>query len=178
VIVILDYGCNWILARRRLGVQNIYALPLTDLAVEQLKPVKVLLKEIKVVDSMNNALRIVTGHIHEWNNVWDNVICNVEHSYDTILILSATRKHSKVKVQAYEESTGYRSCVQELIPRRLGGLTGARLNLIWRGANGYKQLRPGMRRLEHLSMTLFLEPVARLAARSSLEKAQQYFLWR
>jgi hypothetical protein len=27
-------------------------------------------------------------------------------------------------------------------------------------------------------MTLFLEPVARLAARASLEKAQQDFLWR
>jgi hypothetical protein len=83
VIVISDDGWSCILAWRQLGVQNIYALPLTDLAVEQLKPVKVLLKEIKVFNSMNNALRIVTGHIHEWNNVWENFICNVEHSYDT-----------------------------------------------------------------------------------------------
>jgi hypothetical protein len=128
VIVISGDGWRWILAWRQLGVQNIYALPLTDLAVEQLKHVKVLLKEIKVVDSINNALRIVTGHIHEWNNVWKNFICNVEHSYDTRLLLSATRKHSKVTVQAYEESTGYRCCVQELRHRRLGGLTGARLN--------------------------------------------------
>jgi hypothetical protein len=112
VIVILDDGWSWILAWRQLGVQNIYALPLTDLAVEQLKPVKVLINEIKVVDSMNNALRIVTGHIHKWKNVWKNFICNVEHSYDTRLVISATRKHSKAIVQAYEESTRYRCCVQ------------------------------------------------------------------
>jgi hypothetical protein len=62
------------LAWRQLGVKNIYALPLTEIAVEQLKTVKVLLKEIKVVDSMKNALRIVTGHIHEWNNIWKNFI--------------------------------------------------------------------------------------------------------
>jgi hypothetical protein len=74
VIVILDGGWSWILAWRQLGVQYIYALPLTDLAVEQLKPVKVLLKEIKVVDSLNNALRIVTGHVQEWNNVLENFI--------------------------------------------------------------------------------------------------------
>jgi hypothetical protein len=61
VIVISDYGWSWILAWRQLGVQNIYALPLIDLAVEQLKPSKVLLKEIKVVDSMNTALQIVTA---------------------------------------------------------------------------------------------------------------------
>jgi hypothetical protein len=72
---------------------------------------------------------------------------NVEHSYDTILVLSVTLKHSKAIVQAYEESTGYMWCVQELRHRRLGGLTGAWLNLIWRCADGYKQLRPGMRRL-------------------------------
>jgi hypothetical protein len=76
---------------------------------------------------MNNSLRIVTVHRHEWNNVWKNFICNVEHSYDTILVLSATRKPSKAKVQAYEESTGCRCCVQELRQRRLGGLTGARM---------------------------------------------------
>jgi hypothetical protein len=149
VIVISDDGWSCILVWRQLGVQNIYALPLPDIAVEQLKTNKVILKEIKVVDSMNNALQIVTGHIHEWNNAWKNFICNVEHSYDTRLVLSATRKHSKAIVQAYEESTVYRCCVQELRHRRLGGLTGARINLIWRGPVGYKQLRPGMRRLEH-----------------------------
>ena len=51
--------------------------------------------------------------------------------------------------------------------RRLGGLTGTQLNLIWRGADGYKQLQPGMKRLENLSLTLFLETFARLAARTS-----------
>jgi hypothetical protein len=168
VIVISDDGWSWIFAWRQLGVQNIYALPLTDVAVEQLKTVKVLLKEIKVVDSMNNALRIDTGHIHEWNNVWNSFICNVEHGYDTRLVLSDTRKHSKAIVKAYEESTGYRCFVQELRHRRLGVLTGARMNLIWRSPVGYKQLRPEMRRLEHRSMTLFMEPVARLAARASL----------
>jgi hypothetical protein len=114
VIVISDDGWSWILAWRQLGVQNIYALPSTDIKVEQLKTVKVLLKEIKVVDSMNNALRIVTGHIHEWNNVWNNFMCNVEHGYDTRFVLSATRKHLKAIVQSYEESTGYRCCVQDL----------------------------------------------------------------
>jgi hypothetical protein len=93
VIVISDDGWSWILVWRQLGVQYIYALPLTDLAVEQLKAIKVLLKEIKVVDSMNNALRIVTDHIHELNNVWNNFICNVDHSYDTILVLSAIQKN-------------------------------------------------------------------------------------
>jgi hypothetical protein len=122
VIVISDDGWSWILAWRQLGVKSIYTLPLTDLAVEQLKPAKVLLKEIKGVDSMNNALRIFTGHVHEWNHVWENFICNVEHSYDTRLILSATRKKSKAIVRAYEESTGYRCCVKEFRHRLLGDL--------------------------------------------------------
>jgi hypothetical protein len=59
VIVIADDGWSWVLAWRQFGVQNIYALPLTDIVVEQLKTVKVLLKEIKVVDSMNTALQML-----------------------------------------------------------------------------------------------------------------------
>ena len=84
----------------------------------------------------------MTGHVHEWNNAWENFI------YDARIFLSDTNKHSKAVVRAYEESTGYKCCVQELRHRSLGGIAGDRLNLIWRSDDGYKQLGPGTRRLE------------------------------
>ena len=64
VIVKLDDGCIWILERHQLGVQNIFALPLTELAVEQLNPVKGILGVIIVVNGMNNSLQFVTSHVH------------------------------------------------------------------------------------------------------------------
>ena len=89
------------------------------------------------------------------------------------MIQSDTCKHSKAVFCAYEESNGYKCCVQELIHRRFGGLTGAR---ICRGDDGYKQLQPEMIILENLSLTLFLEPVARLPEWASLDESKQNFL--
>ena len=86
----------------------------------------------------------MTGHVHEWNHTRKNLICNVKHSYYARFFLSATQKHSKAVVCEYEESTGYKCFVQELIYRRLGGLTGARLNLIWICDDSYKKPQPGM----------------------------------
>ena len=65
----------------QLGVINIFALPLIELAVEKLRSAKELLKEIIVVDVLINALLVVTGHVHEWNHTRKNLICNVKHSY-------------------------------------------------------------------------------------------------
>ena len=140
-------------------------LPLTELEVDQVKSVKGLLKEIIVVDSLNDYLIIVTGHLHEWNNTWNFFICNVNHSYYARIVLSATCKHSKAVVRAYEELTGYKCCVQELRHRHLGGLTGSQLHFNWIGADGYKKLEPEVRRLENRSLTFLFEPVAHLAAR-------------
>ena len=120
----------------------------------------------------------MTVHVHKQNNTWKNFLCNVKHSYYARIFLSATRKHSKAVVRAYKESAGYKCCVQELRYKSLGGLTGSQLNLIWRGADSYKQFQPGIRRLDNRSLTIFLEPVARLAAQASLEKYKQDFLWR
>ena len=50
--------------------------------------------------------------------------------------------------------------------------------MIWRGADGYKQLQPGMRILDNCSLTLFFETVASLSAWASLYNAKKYVLWR
>ena len=44
VIGILDDGWSWILAWLKLGVNNIFALPLTELEFEKLNSVKEILK--------------------------------------------------------------------------------------------------------------------------------------
>jgi hypothetical protein len=67
---------------------------------------------------------------------------------------------------------------QELRHPRLGGLTSARLILIWGGFGEYASFKPGRRTMIRTNLMAGIDTIARLAKRAASVTIKQGFMWK
>jgi hypothetical protein len=72
-------------------------------------------------------------------------------------------------LKALNQVSQLQSCFQDMQHRRLGGITSARLMIIWGGVGNPKTVKLATRNMESRSLSRFLEPAVGNASRGTLK---------
>jgi hypothetical protein len=178
VLVISDDGWSWALAWRQLGVLIFSCYPLFELARKQHLELSRHVPGLIKAQGLDSQTRIISGHIGSFTDHWKEFLTNLEHPLSQCIILSVIRQ---ISISVTTELT--RICqggihFQELRHSRLGGLTSARLVLIWGGFGDYASFKPGRRKMIRANIMAGLDPIARLAKRATSVTIKQSFIWK
>jgi hypothetical protein len=178
IVVLSDDGWSWALAWRQLGVEQVCFFTMSNRAKAQLDSLSLSIGGLKSVSCIPDKTEVFSAHIASLNQIWINFFEKLYISLQMRIVCSSSRSSLK-GVSAYlEKYVIFTLKHQELRHRRLGGLTLARLHLIWGGHGSQDHFGPGTRRLANRSLTMFLEPMAKFARRKGNKDQLDEFVWR
>jgi hypothetical protein len=121
---------------------------------------------------------VCSAHISSLNQIWINFFEKLDISLQMCIVCSSSGSSLKGVLNYLGKYVLFTLKHQELRRRRLGGLTLARLHLIWGGHGSQDHFSPGTRCLANRPLTMFLEPMAKFAHLKGNKDQLDEFVWR
>jgi hypothetical protein len=178
VLVISDDGWIWDLSWRKLGVLIVSCYPLSELASKQLLELSRHVPGLIKDQGLDSQTILISGHIGLFTDHWKEFLTNLEHPLSQCIILSLIRQSSISVTTELTRICQGRIHFQELRHSRLGGLTSARLILIWGGFGDYTSFKPWRPKMLRTNIMAGLDPIALLAKRATSVTIKQGFIWK
>jgi hypothetical protein len=127
---------------------------------------------------VSNNTEVFSAHIASLNQIWINFFENLDISLQMRIVCSSSRSSLNGVLAYLGKYVLFTLKRQELRHLLFGGLMLARLHLIWGGHGSQDHFSPGTRRLANRSLTMFLEPMAKLARLKGNKDQLDEFVWR
>ena len=137
-----------------------YFIPLTDLTSVQLGSLSNYVDGLKSVSQVQGINELVSGHIRNLSDIWISFLTKIDSLITTRLVFLASCDTLNNTFIIFQYKSRFVIFHQELRHRRLGGITLARIHIIWGGHVLPCNFQPGLGKMNSHPLTQFLDPVA------------------
>ena len=119
-------------------------IPLTDLDSVQIVSLSNYVDGLQAVPQVKDLSEIISGHVRNISDIWISLFTKIDSLITTRLVFSACRDTFNNTFTLFQSKAWFALFHQELRHQRIGGLTLARIHIIW-GWNGLPHnFNPGL----------------------------------